>query len=413
MTGYRIYSLVLQHYETSPVIRLLQLFIRDIRTGTRQLWSDGKGWILVTVSVGWFLSIGVRIAYPALVPFFRSDLGISLTTAGFLLTVLWVAYAAGQFPGGLLGDRYGKGNILVFSTALSAVALSLVALAPTVETLFIGTIAFGFATALFGPTRFTIFSDVFPAKTGTAVGITMAGGNIGNTVLPICAVLVAEHLDWRLFFAAIVFLFVGATTAFWMTLPGRTTTKHADLGGEATPSIRRFFRRIFQRGVPIILTIQILMSLIYQGFIGFYPTYFIEIKGFTPRLSAFIFGLFFFSATIVQVISGTLQDNVGTRRTLMTVIGVFFVGLVALPYVQGILPILPVTVMISARAGTGVINNTFIANSLPADIQSAGLGLLRTSWILIGAASPVVVGTLGDRGMLGACHRIRPTLLSA
>jgi len=37
---------------------------------SNELWRDGKGWVLITVSAGWFLSIGVRFTYPR---FFRSS----------------------------------------------------------------------------------------------------------------------------------------------------------------------------------------------------------------------------------------------------------------------------------------------------------------------------------------------------
>lgn len=96
-----------------------------------ELWQDGKGWILVVVSVGWFFSVGVRFAYPTLLPFFREEFAITLSTAGLLVSVLWMAYAIGQFPGGMLGDRVGEGNILVVSTVLAVVGITAVTLSDT------------------------------------------------------------------------------------------------------------------------------------------------------------------------------------------------------------------------------------------------------------------------------------------
>jgi MFS family permease len=58
------------------------------------------------------------------------------------------------------------------------------------------------------------------------------------------------------------------------------------------------------------------------------------------------------------------------------------------------------TVLLSHRNGVGVVTNTYIADTLPADIKGSGLGLLRTSWLLIGATSPILVGYLGDLGRL-------------
>jgi len=71
-----------------------------------ELWSGGRGKVLTAVAGGWFLSVGVRMIYPVMLPSLRSAYGLNLTTAGLLLTVLFLAYAFGQFPGGVLADRF-------------------------------------------------------------------------------------------------------------------------------------------------------------------------------------------------------------------------------------------------------------------------------------------------------------------
>jgi len=82
----------------------------------------------------------------------------------------------GADPGGILGDRIGEGRILVISSVISGVAIAVVAASIDVWMLFVGTIGFGFATALFGPTRFTVFTDLYSKRTGSAIGLTMAAG---------------------------------------------------------------------------------------------------------------------------------------------------------------------------------------------------------------------------------------------
>jgi len=107
------------------------------------------------------------------------------------------AYAVGHVPGGFLGDRIGEGNVVVISTLISAGTVLVVATAINVWMLFAGTIVFGLATALYGPTRFTIFTDIYPDRAGSAIGLTMAAGNIGNTVFPVAAAVIASYATWR------------------------------------------------------------------------------------------------------------------------------------------------------------------------------------------------------------------------
>jgi len=97
--------------------------ITSTLTGTaRTLWSDDRGPILVTIAAGWFLSMGVRMILPVLLPELWTAFGMSLSRAGFLVSAVFVTHAIGQLPGGLLSDRIGEGRIMIVSTALSGSA---------------------------------------------------------------------------------------------------------------------------------------------------------------------------------------------------------------------------------------------------------------------------------------------------
>lgn len=388
--------------QTAPTVVLDAPTIRaNSRRIAVELWQDGNGWILLTVAAGWFLSVGVRFTYPSVLPFFRADLGFGLTVAGFLISGLWFAYALGQFPGGILGDRIGEGTILVISTAVSAVAVLLVAAATEVWLLFVATIAFGFATSLYGPTRFTIFTDIYDHRAGTAVGISHAAGSIGNTVLPVGIAAIAGYATWRAGYGLLVPLFVVITVALWIAVPAKTG-KH---GGQSTArglmeTGRLIARSIFKRGIPIVVAVQIILQIASQGFLGFYPTYLVEVKGFTPQLAAILFGAYFAIGILIQPVTGLCMDRFGSRVTLGGLGVAFFSGLVALYFATSVWHILLLTVLLSHRNGTGVVTNTFIADALHGEVKGAGLGLLRTTWLFIGATSPILVGVLGDSGLL-------------
>jgi MFS family permease len=369
-----------------------------IRRGLAELWHDGKGWVLLVVSVGWFFSIGTRFAYPTLLPFFREAFGISLSVAGLLVSVLWMAYAIGQFPGGILGDRFGEGNVLVASTVLSVIGITAVALSSTVYVLFAGTVAFGLATALYGPTRFTIFTDIYSERSGTAIGVTMAAGSVGNTVLPVLAGVIASYASWRLGFGALVPVFVVIAVALWIAVPGRTSPPMNDGGSFSLGTIRRIVAATRRRGLPVVLSVQVFAGFVNQGFLGLYPTYLVEVKGFSPSVAATLFGLYFAIGVVVQPTAGASRDQFGTKTTLVVLLGMYSAGLLLLPFVHGVVALGLLTVLLTARSGVGVINNTFISASLPEEIKGSGLGLLRTVWILAGATSPFVVGFLGDAG---------------
>jgi MFS family permease len=356
--------------------------------------------VLVAVGAGWFLSMGVRYIFASVLPFIREAFGIDLTVAGVLLSALWLAYALGQFPGGVLGDRYGEGNILVASTAISTIALIFVAFSYSLLGLFAATVAFGFATGLYGPHRFTIFTDIYTKRSGTAVGITMAAGSVGNTVLPAISVAIAGYASWRLGFGVMIPLFMIVTASIYLFVPKRTSDVAGGTEKFSMDTLRRLRTDVVGGGIPLVVGIHILTAFVSLGFLGFYPTYLIDVKGFTAQTAALLYGSYFALGVAIQPMTGMLRDRFGSKWTLILIAGLFFLGLVALQFANSVAHIVALTVMLSHRNGLGVVTNTFIADTLDNDIKGSGLGLLRTSWILTGAMSPIFVGFLGDLGQL-------------
>jgi MFS family permease len=365
-----------------------------------ELSRGGKGKVLAAVGAGWFLSMGVRYIYASVLPFMRESFAMDLSLAGILLSTLWLSYALGQFPGGVLGDRYGEGNILIASTILSAVALLFVVFPISLSGLFVATAAFGFATGLYGPHRFTIFTDIYTKRAGTAVGITMAAGSVGNTVLPAIAVAITGYASWRFGFGVMIPLFIAASYSIYLFVPKRTSQMGKIAETFSVDTLRRLRTDVVGDGIPIVVGIHIVTAFVSLGFLGFYPTYLIEVKGFTPQTAALLYGSYFAFGIAIQPMTGMLRDRFGSKWTLIIITALFFLGLVALQFADSVAHIVALTLMLSQRNGLGVVTNTFIADTLDNDIKGSGLGLLRTSWILTGAMSPVFVGLLGDLGQL-------------
>lgn len=371
--------------------------IGDVRVVARELWSDGRGWILLGVAGGWFLSLGVRLVFPPLLPYLRETFSLGLTLAGLLLTVLWVAYALGQFPGGIIGDRLGEGNALVISTVVSGVAIAVVAVSSTPWMLFGATAVFGFSTALFGPSRFTILSAIYDDRDRTAVGLTLSAGEAGNAILPVVAGVLAAAVSWRLGFAVTVPLFFLMAVVLFRVVPGSVSEGSA-VDTLSRSTFRYVVRGIAQRAIVLMTGIHLFLFFVYQGFTGFYPTYLVEMKGLSPRFAAGLFGLFFVVGIVVQPLAGAAGDRFGTRPSLLGVGLVSTAALAALPFVDGVVGLIALTAVASTLLGVTPLTQTYLVNALPSDMKGSGLGLLRTVQIALGATGPLVVGLVADLG---------------
>lgn len=125
-------------------------------------------------------------------------------------------------------------------------------------------------------------------------------------------------------------------------------------------------------------------------------------KGLSPEAAATLFGLFFAAGVVITPLSGVVMDRFGTRFTLVFFLGGCVVALWVLPFVHGLVSLIALTVLFSTWNGGGVAAQTYIADSLPDDMQGTGFGTVKASWMLVGALSPLLIGIFADYGMFNA-----------
>jgi len=413
--------------------QLVERLERGRRVG-RTLWRGGRGPVLAAVAGGWFLSLGVRMTYPAVLPELRAAYGLDLSTAGLLVSGLWVAYAVGQLPGGMLDDRIGGGRVLVASTGVSALAVAGVAAAGSVPVLFGATLAFGFATALYGVSRFTILSRLYPDNDGTAVGLTMAAGDLGNALLPPVAGVLTVAVAWQAGIGFAAPLFLVAAAALWLVVVDGPDGGLAGIGereaegegedgnaggdgkpdtdadaaadgsagaGNGSPSpggVGAVARALRRRPVAAVTAVQTLSYCVWQAFTAFYPTYLIETKAVPPATATLLFGGFFALGILVKPLTGAAYDAYGLRRSLPALLATVAAAMALVPFAEGLPAIVGVTALASSLLGYGSVTLTFLTDALPAEGRGTTLGALRAGYMTVGAASPTVVGLLADAG---------------
>lgn len=363
----------------------------------RSVLEDERNPILATVTLGWFLHLGIRLAFPALVPYFRAEFGLSLTAAGLLITLLWLTYALGQIPGGLLGDRMGERNTLALSTVLILLMTVFLALSVTEWWLFIGIGGLGLTTGLFATTRFTVLTDTYPERSGTVLGFSSGFGNLGAMVMPVVAVFIADAAGWRLGVGYTVPLFLAVAIGLWVTVPGRTS---ASLGSSRglTTRIRSSLDDLLRPSVLTMVGAMFCMNLVYQSFTGFFPTYLIAIKGLTEQTASVLYGLFFGCALVVQPLVGAVSDRIGRRVTIIATSGVTMIALFALPFASGLVYLVVLTLFLGVQTGFWPAAYATIIEQFSDENQGGTFGIARTVFMVLGSAGPVVTGSVADAG---------------
>jgi len=371
--------------------------ITGVKREVTALWGGGKGRFLVVIAGGWGILLGARMIYPVLLPYLRSSYGLDLTVAGLLVSILWLGSALGQLPGGILADRYSERLVMTAGTITVAGALVAVMTAPTPLLLFVATGLVGVGQSLYPIARITILSDIYPDRIGSALGVTMATGDLGQTVLPPIAGALAAAMAWQAGLGFLIPLLLLVGVLLWVVLPAQTATENAvdttSIGGLAA-----VVARLRRENLLFVAFILFLYILIWQSFTGLYPTYLVEEKGISSSAAGLLFSVFFGFGVVVKPVAGAAYDRLGMKLTLVLVLLGPIGGFVLLPIIEGFWPLALVTVLVSTMLGTGAITQSFLSDAIPDDIQGTGLGIVRTTSSTLGAAGPVLFGALADRG---------------
>lgn len=376
--------------------------VASVKREAAALWADGKGRSLAVVAGVWGVLLGTRMIYPVLLPYLRETFGLSLSAAGLLVTVLWLGSAVGQLPGGILADRYSERSVMTAGAVVVAAAVLVVVAAPTAVALFVSTALVGLGQSLYPIARITILADIYPDRIGSALGVTMATGDLGQTVLPPVAGVIAAAFAWQAGLGFVAPLLVVGAAALWLLLPRRVGSEDGDAdaapGSLSGSAARQVLTGLRQPNLVFTAFIFFLYVLVWQSFTGLYPTYLVEEKGLSSSTASALFSLFFAAGIVVKPFAGGAFDRIGFRGSLVLALSAPTVGFALLPVVEGTLGLAAITVLVSTMLGSGTITQSYFSEAFPESVRGTGLGVVRTATATLGAAGPVVFGVIADIG---------------
>ncbi|MFB6304915.1 MAG: nitrate/nitrite transporter [Haloferacaceae archaeon] len=368
-------------------------FVADLR-------RDGSVPVLLVVSLGWFLTLGVRIVYPALLPQVTAEFGVGNATAGLFVGGLWTTYALLQFPGGALADAVGERLVLAASLLLSAGAVGVIVLSGTLPGFVLATVLLGLGTGLYGTTRITVVAAVFDRMETTAISVSQAAGNLGNVALPAAAGLVSVALGWRWGFGYLLPVLALTAVGVWTLVPRRASETTADEPFRET--MAKVAAAVRTRRVLAVAALLSLNMFLYQSVTGFLPTYLVSVKGLDPGTATTLYSLFFAAAIGLQFLSGVVADRRGNPVAVATFVGLSVPAFALLTVVESLPALVATVLLLSCLLGAMPPVNAAGVGALPDEIRGSGFGLLRTGYIAFGAAGPPAVGLLADAGRFDA-----------
>jgi MFS family permease len=125
-------------------------------------------------------------------------------------------------------------------------------------------------------------------------------------------------------------------------------------------------------------------------------------EGIDQGVAGVIFALLFVGGAVSQLGVGSAADRYGPRPTLVAVTAAAVVTLLAVPFVDGRLAWSVLVLLLGTRMALAPVTNSYIVARLPADVQGAAWGFLRTCLFIVGSTGSLFVGAMGDAGRFDA-----------
>ena len=354
-----------------------------------------------------------------------SELGLSDTQLGSLMTGFIIVYMIAAPLFGSLGDARSRTRLLGLGVAIWSVATALAGLATSYASLFVARAAVGVGEAAYGTISPALLADYFPReRRGRVFAVFFAAIPVGSALGYIVGGLVDHYFGWRqAFFVAGVPGLVLAALALRLYDPPRgaqdsggfTADAHAvSLGGAARAAYAALVRNR-----PYVLTVLGYAAYTFAiGALAFWTPAFLERTRGIPKAQATVqFGA-------IVVVTGFIGTYAGgwigdyflrtSRQAYLWVSGV--VTLVAAPLTLVALaaprPAVYWTAIVAAElclfASTGPINSA-IVNVVSPHMRATAVALsIFTIHLLGDVPSPSLVGVLSDARSLGEAVLIIP-----
>jgi MFS family permease len=338
--------------------------------------------------------MAARLVISPVVPSIGDAFGVPNGALGLALTGMWMGYAAAQFPSGLLADRYGERSIILVAVGGTAVASAMLAFAPTYPVFLIGTAVLGIVAGL----HYSVATSLLTRTTdqiGTAIGIHTAGAPVAGVLVPMIAGAVGAGLGWRWALAlGVVFALPVTALVLYVIRPRPPVRPHESVWsrlrvGPLVNLLRRppIFRTVILSAVGMF---------VWQATASFLPAFLVAHHGFSAATAGALFSGYFLVQGLTQPGIGTLSDRIGRNAAASLAIGVGIVGYGLLVVGSGLATAVVSVSLAGLSMGWGAALMPKFMDHLDDHERSSGFGLVRTVYMMLGAAGSVVTGFVAD-----------------
>jgi predicted MFS family arabinose efflux permease len=282
--------------------------------------SPAFPWIgLLTLAGAIFVSVTSEFLPTGLLPEMADELGVSLSTAGLLVTVFAGTVVLATTPLAALTRQYSRKGLVFVVLLVVALANVLAAIAPTYEILVGARVLGGLAHGLFWAVVAAYSAHLVPKhQLGKAVAITSGGASAAFVLGVPVGTALGHALGWRIAFGIIAAIVVVLALLVLKYLP--PVNHHVPV---RTGEIRLpMYQDRSMRGVVLLCVVIVILLTGQNTYYTYIAPWLIEAAGFPETSVAFLLFLFGGAGAIGLVLAGFASDRFPKRGFALALLGV-------------------------------------------------------------------------------------------
>ena len=370
----------------------------------------------------WLVSVGHALThwYPAtfylLLPLIGSELGLSYSQIGLVMTCQHIAGAVSNIPGGMVVDSVRrKGFLLALSLFWIGFPYLLMGLSSQYWMLLACSALIGIGNNLWHPAAIPTLARRFPDRKGLVISVHGMGGNLGDALAPLAVGALLAVLSWReivmlnlapgVLIACLILAYLGTWSLAAEPAPkaGRRTYL-ADL-----------VALLGDRAVAVLVVSGAFRSMTQGTLLVFLPLYLAHELGYSPFAMGVCLFVLQAAGFAASPIAGHLSDRMGRSRIVISSMVMTAVVLVFMALAGGS----QAFVFFIALLGFFLyalrpVMQAWIIESAPRHLGGTSIGVLFGAQALGNAVAPAIAGALADRyGLISMFWFVTATIVIA
>jgi len=312
-----------------------------------------------------------------LLPLIMDRLGISLTLAAALASVLSVSTSLAQPAFAFLGDKVRRPFMAVFGPLITALFFCAIGLAHSYSMLIVVILLGGIGTAAFHPQAAAFVGKSSGRHSGTAMSIFVTGGSAGYYTGPLVIMGIVTWLGLEYSFVSVLpGVLISAALFFILPKLPHAPNRHVQVHGAV--NVPHQVRAVF-----LLYFISMIRSFMISGFNTFIPIY-LERQNIDPMLYAAALTTFGMPGAVGSLFGGALSDRFGRRTVIFFSIAIAVLFFSLFLFLHGFLSVLALGVAGFAIFSSIPVVIIMAQELMPSRITMASSLVMGLSWGVAG-----------------------------